>query len=105
MRKPAKIYLENTNLLRQVAGEIGVKEQLGTVRETFFAHQISGAGMHVRIPNQGDFLVEDRYLFEIGGKSKGKEQVKRAENGFIVRDDTEVGFGNIIPLWLFGFLY
>ncbi|MEA2040066.1 MAG: hypothetical protein U9N82_09590 [Thermodesulfobacteriota bacterium] len=97
VRKPSKIYMENTNLLRQVAGEVGAKEQLGTLRETFFAHQVTGSGMHVRIPNQGDFLVEDRYLFEIGGKNKGKEQVKRDENAFIVRDDTEVGFGNMIP--------
>jgi len=27
------------------------------------------------------------------------------ENSFIASDDIEVGFGNKIPLWLFGFLY
>jgi len=75
------------------------------VREAFFAHQIKSAGMHVRIPAQGDFLVEEMYLFEIGGKGKGKSQIKDKPNAFVVRDDMEVGFGNIIPLWLFGFLY
>lgn len=105
VRKPSKIYMENTNLLREVAGEIGSKAYLGAVQETFFANQTKGAGMNVRIPKQGDFLVEGMYLFEIGGKSKGKAQVKRAENTFVVRDDIDVGFGNIIPLWLFGFLY
>jgi len=104
-RKPAKIYMENPNLIRQVAGELGSKEQSGAVREAFFAHQIKSAGMHVRIPAQGDFLVEEMYLFEIGGKGKGKGQIKDKPNAFVVRDDMEVGFGNIIPLWLFGFLY
>ena len=105
VRKPLKIYMENTNLLKGIVGELGGKDQAGAVRETFFAHQMKGAGMNVRIPTQGDFLVEGKYLFEIGGRSKGKSQVKGAENSFVVRDDTEVGFGNIIPLWLFGFLY
>lgn len=105
VRKPSKIYMGNTNLLRSVAGEIGGKDQTGTVRETFFAHQLKNAGMNVRIPNRGDFLVEGKYLFEIGGRTKGKSQVKDTDNAFVVRDDIEVGFGNVIPLWLFGFLY
>lgn len=104
-RKPFRIYMENTNLLRAVAGEAGLKEQSGTVRETFFAYQTRSAGLDVRIPDRGDFLVEGDYLFEIGGKGKGKHQLEKAENGFVVRDDTETGFGNVIPLWLFGFLY
>jgi len=105
VRKPSKIYMENTNLLRGVAGELGGKNQAGTVRETFFAHQLKSAGMTVSIPSQGDFLVEGMYLFEVGGKSKGKSQIKGADSAFVVQDDTEVGFGNVIPLWLFGFLY
>ena len=105
VRKPSKIYMENTNLLRAVAGEIGGKDQTGTVRETFFAHQLKNAGMNVRIPSRGDFMVEGKYLFEIGGRTKGKSQVKDTDNAFVVRDDIEVGFGNVIPLWLLGFLY
>ena len=105
VRKPAKIYMENANLIRQVTGELGSKEDSGAVRETFFAHQTKSAGMNVRIPNQGDFLVDGMYLFEIGGKGKGKSQIKDFSNAFVVRDDIEVGFGNIIPLWLFGSLY
>jgi predicted AAA+ superfamily ATPase len=105
VRKPSKIYMENTNLLRAVAGQLGGKDQVGTARETFFAHQLKSAGTNVRIPSRGDFLVEGKYLFEIGGRTKGKSQVKDADNGFVVRDEIEVGFGNVIPLWLFGFLY
>jgi len=105
VRKPSKIYMENTNLLRAVAGEIGGKDQTGIVRETFFAHQLKNAGMNVRIPSRGDFMVDGKYLFEIGGRTKGKSQIKDTDNAFVVRDDIEVGFGNVIPLWLLGFLY
>lgn len=105
MRKPSKIYMENNNLLSGVAGKLGGKDQAGTVRETFFAHQLKSAGMTVSIPIQGDFLVEERYLFEVGGRSKGKSQIKGADSAFVVQDDTEIGFNNIVPLWLFGFLY
>lgn len=105
VRKPSKVYMENTNLLRAVAGALGAKDEAGTVRETFFANQLKSAGVDVSIPRRGDFLVEGKYLFEVGGRTKGKSQVKDADNGFVVRDEIEVGFGNVIPLWLFGFLY
>jgi len=105
VRKPSKIYMENTNLLRAVAGEVGGLDEAGAIRETFFANQMKSAGLNVRIPTKGDFLVEGKYLFEIGGKSKSKKQIEWGENAFVVRDGIEVGFDNIIPLWLFGFLY
>jgi len=54
---------------------------------------------------KGDFIVEGKYLFEIGGKSKSQRQISGEKQGYIVKDDIEVGFGNVIPLWLFGFLY
>jgi len=57
------------------------------------------------IPTKGDFLVDGRYTFEIGGKGKGYEQIKELPNSYIVADDIEIGFGNKIPLWMFGFLY
>jgi predicted AAA+ superfamily ATPase len=105
VKKPSKIYIENSNLLRGVAGELGTREQTGAVRETFFTHQLKSAGKNIRIPSRGDFLVEERYLFEIGGKGKSKKQILDADNAFVVRDQMEIGFDNIIPLWLFGFLY
>jgi hypothetical protein len=53
----------------------------------------------------GDFFVDDRYIFEIGGKNKGFRQIKNAPNSFLAIDDIEMGTGKKIPLWLFGFLY
>ena len=68
-------------------------------------HQVKSAGLHIRVPGKADFLLDDRYIVEIGGRSKKKDQVNKSENSFLVKDDIETGFGNVIPLWLFGFLY
>ena len=59
----------------------------------------------VSIPNRGDFLIDEEYTFEVGGKNKGFKQIKDMPNSFVVADDIEIGSGNKIPLWLFGFLY
>jgi len=104
-RKPARLYIHNTNLLKVIGGHIRIDDPLGTVRETFFQHQVRSAGYRVSIPKKADFFVEDRHVFEIGGKSKEKKQIKGEKDAYVVRDDIEVGHGNMIPLWLFGFLY
>lgn len=54
---------------------------------------------------QGDFLIEDKYFIEVGEKGKGFKQIKDIDNNFVVTDDVEIGSGNKIPFWLFGFLY
>jgi hypothetical protein len=50
-------------------------------------------------------LVEGKYTFEVGGKTKSKKQIKAVNNSYIAADMLEYGFENKIPLWLFGFLY
>jgi len=59
----------------------------------------------VTYPQKGDFLIDEKHLFEIGGKSKNYNQISGIKNSYIAADDIEYGFGNKIPLWLFGFLY
>ncbi len=98
LEKPEKIYLDNTNLLSIVDANIG------TVRETFFLNIVSKEH-NVTYPKKGDFLVSNKYLFEIGGKNKSFKQIKDIPNSFVVADEVEVGYKNKIPLWLFGFLY
>ena len=100
INKPAKIYLNNTNLLFAYCNN----SKIGTIRETFFANQVSRK-YKLNISKQGDFLVENKYIFEIGGKNKSFNQIKDITNSFVVSDDIEIGFKNKIPLWLFGFLY
>ena len=98
--KPEKLYMHNTNLTYSYcdSGEIG------TIREQFFVNQLS-FGHSVHYVKHGDFLVDQTATFEIGGKHKGFGQIREEENAFVAADDIEVGFGNKIPLWLFGFLY
>ena len=77
---------------------------IGTARECFFANQVSERHV-ISYPKRGDFLVDDTCLFEVGGKGKGFSQIKDIPDSFVVNDDVEVGRGNKIPLWMFGFLY
>lgn len=101
LSKPDKIWLHNTNL------NFALSEQLpktGTIRETFFLQHIS-ANHVVSLPDTGDFWVDNKFLFEIGGKNKSSGQIRNHEKSFIVKDNIETGTHNIIPLWLFGFLY
>lgn len=97
---PKKIYLDNTNLMNA----LGSKISKGTLRETFFANQ-AGAVSSLLMPKQGDFLADGKYLFEVGGQQKTFNQIADLPDSYLAIDDIEVGNGNRIPLWLFGFLY
>lgn len=104
VRKPGKVYFENTNLLQAIVGAVRGAAEIGAVRETFFFNQMHMAhrvGLHPAV----DFVVDDRYLFEVGGPSKKGGQSGAAKNGYLAIDGIEVGAGNRIPLWLFGMLY
>jgi hypothetical protein len=98
--KPDKIYLHNTNLNFSYCNN----NEIGTLRESFFANQVQ-LNYNLSIPKKGDFLVDEKYIVEIGGKDKSFKQIKDIPNSFVVADDIEIGFGNKIPLYLFGFLY
>ncbi len=98
--KPDKIFLNNPNLNFSYCSEA----PMGTIRETIFTTLLS-VNHDIQIPKRGDFLIDDIHLFEIGGKNKGFNQIKDLPNSYVAADDIEVGFGNKIPLWLFGFLY
>ena len=98
--KPDKIFLGNPNLMHVLCSKVDT----GNERETFFFNQL-GVVCDVKYPKQGDFLINDKYLFEVGGKRKNFEQIADVPNSFLAVDDTEIGVGNRIPLWMFGLLY
>lgn len=98
--KPEKVYLENTNLMFALASEINT----GNIRETFFANQLSNAH-ELAFSGNGDFLVDNAHTIEVGGHRKSFEQIKGLDDSYLAVDDIEIGNGNRIPLWLFGFLY
>ncbi|GAB2619053.1 ATP-binding protein [Belliella aquatica] len=101
LQKPGKIYFENSNFLFSLQ----MNPSSGTVRETFFMNQLRNSGRLISLSKKGDFLVDEKYTFEIGGRNKDKSQIKNVENSFLALDDLEYGIGSKIPLWLFGFLY
>ena len=100
LTKPDKIYLNNTNLHFAYCSSSNV----GTLREVFVASMLQNRHS-IEVAKKGDFLVDDKHILEVGGKSKKYKQIKDMQNSFIVADDIEIGSGNKIPLWLFGFLY
>jgi len=93
------IKVNNTNLHNTYCHN----PNIGTIREVFFKSMIFEH--KIEIPKKGDFWVDEKYIFEIGGKNKSYKQIADMPNSFMVADDIEVGFKNKIPLWLFGFLY
>ena len=100
LSKPDKIVLSNPNLMHVLCPKV----DKGNERETFFISQLRV--LHdVRYPKQGDFLIDNKFLFEVGGKNKTFEQIADVPNSYLAVDDTEVGSGCRIPLWMFGFLY
>ena len=101
LQKPEKIFLENTNYMYSVNIDT---PNTGNVRETFFMNQLS-LNHHITYSDRSDFIVDNKYTFEIGGKNKDGKQIAGIPNSFIASDDIEFGFDKKIPLWLFGFLY
>lgn len=99
--KPEKIFIHHPNLMYSITNE---NTNIGNLRETFFLNQVSSKNT-VNYPRKGDFLVNEKYVFEIGGKNKKYTQIKDLKNSFLATDNVEIGFRNQIPLWLFGFLY
>lgn len=98
--KPDKIFLGNTNLMHALCPSI----DKGNERETYF-NSLLPVLHDTKCPLKGDFLIDDRYLFEVGGRKKSFNQIADVPNSYIAMDDTEVGYGCRIPLWLFGFIY
>ncbi len=101
MNKPEKIYLENPNLMYALGYN---NVNIGNLRETFFYNQTKEEHL-INALKQTDFLIDNQFIFEIGGKNKKQKQIKSLNNAYVVKDDIEIGSDNIIPLWLFGFLY
>lgn len=98
--KVEKLYLDNTNLIYTLAPH---HAEIGNIRETFFMNQM-------RVQNDivsskiSDFEIDGK-VFEIGGRKKGQKQIENAADGYIVKDDIESGYANVIPLWAFGLNY
>ena len=99
--KVDKVYLDNPNLIYTLGSQ---NVEIGTVRETFFFNQTHSL-LPVTVSPISGFLIDGKYTFEVGGKKKKQRQLQDIADGYVVKDDIETGYGNIIPLWMFGMLY
>lgn len=99
LAKPQKVIFDNPSIINALGFA-----NLGKIRESFFASMLSHSHS-VTYPMEGDLMIDSRYLFEVGGARKGFTQIKDIPDSFVAADNLAVGFGNRIPLWLFGFLY
>lgn len=100
LSRPDKIYINNTTMMYALSPQVNI----GTLRETYFFNQLSQAH-DVRYPKAGDFIVDRKYLFEVGGKGKNFDQIKDIPDRYLAVDNIEAGHKNRIPLWIFGLLY
>ena len=98
-KKPSKIMMHNTNLMYSIY-PVKVEEQ--DVLETFFVNSLWKDHKVNKGEKGTSFLVDSDLHFRIcaaGCKVKGNPNV------FYATHKIEIGYGNQIPLWLFGFLY
>lgn len=100
LAKVDKIYLDNTNLIYSLAN---ISAEEGNVRETFFMNQLR-VDHSIINSKVSDFMIDDM-TFELGGRKKGNKQIEDIAKGYIVKDNIETSYLNVIPLWLFGMLY
>lgn len=102
LSKPDKVYLENPNILYALAP---TKADIGTLRETFAIGSLSESHNVEYGKAQGDFKVDEKYTFEIGGRSKDFSQIAGVKDSYIFADDRDMPDGAKLPLWMLGFLY
>ena len=101
LQRPGKVYLDNTNLCFAISG---MQPDEGGLRETFFQNQLR-IKHRLTYPGSGDFRIDDRYTFKVGGKGKNKRQIAHVPDSFLALDDIESGAGQQVPIWMFGLLY
>ena len=100
VEKTEKVYLGNTNFIHALSDG---NPDTGNIRETFFLSALA-VNHKVTASPVSDFLV-DGHTFEVGGRGKSGKQVREVEDAYIVKDDIEHAYMNIIPLWAFGLNY
>lgn len=98
--KVDKVYIDNTALMYMFGRE---NTDIGNVRETFFLNQ-TRVMYDVITSSVSDFQI-GKYTFEVGGKNKTQKQIAGVSDAFVVKDDIEIGYQNVIPLWVFGLMY
>ena len=98
--KVEKAYIDNPSLMTVLADG---SPDIGNLRETFFYNQMRVRN-NLTASRVSDFTI-GKYTFEVGGRKKGQRQIEGVPDAYVVKDDIEVGMGNVVPLWCFGLNY
>ena len=98
--KANKLLPNNPNLFHLLCAN----PNLRSLRESFFVSQLSSQHQ-VHYHNQGDFIIDDEWVFEIGGAQKTLKQLAGNPKSYAAIDDVVAGDGKRVPLWLFGMGY
>jgi predicted AAA+ superfamily ATPase len=101
MQKPDKVYIHNPNMLYALSTE----EKIGTIRECFVVNQLSAKHTVEYGKTQGDFKIDGKITFEVGGKDKSFEQIADIPDSYVLADSMMFPIGKKLPLWIVGFLY
>lgn len=104
VRKPGKVFLNNTSLLHAINGSLKLGSDTGVTRETMFVNQV-GAQHKINLHHKADFVIDSEIVVEVGGRGKSNSQLKGLPDGYLAIDGIEVGYKHKIPLYLFGLLY
>ena len=97
-KKPAKVYMYNSNLMYPIR-PMAVNPQ--AVRESFFYNQLLKDNKINEGTRNAVFKVNRAYDFRV----EENMRVRNNPDLYYAIDKVEVGADNLIPLWLFGFLY
>ena len=101
MQKPDKIYIHNTNFLYALSSQLNT----GTIRECFVVNQLSTSHTIEYGKDHGDFKVDGKFTFEVGGKDKSFQQIADIPNSYILADNIDFPIGKKLPIWLVGLIY
>ena len=101
MQKPDKIYIHNTNILYALSSQLNT----GTIRECFVVNQLSTSHTIEYGKDHGDFMVDGKFTFEVGGKDKSFQQIADIPNSYILADNIDFPIGKKLPIWLVGLIY
>ena len=98
-KKPSKLMMHNTNLMYSIY-PVKVEEQ--DVLDTFFMNTLYKDHKLYKGDKGTSFMVDNGLHFRICAEGC---KFKNNPNVYYALHKLELGHGNMIPLWLFGFLY
>ena len=100
-KKPPMIMVHNPNLMYAIY-PINVEKQ--ELMENFFLNSLWKDHLVNSGKKSGCYVVNEKYQFKVCDAAK-LSRSRFSQDLIYARYNTEVGHGNMIPLWLLGFLY